>query len=118
MTGRRLPRRTRGACRLGPTGVDCLAFGSEGACALCNMIDFDHPTTCVTLGRYPAHDRQEGGTAAFWAHLARRTDGGPTTPAELDRANDQIRRYRAEHRVRFAQLYGQPESDLPDAAPF
>jgi hypothetical protein len=47
------------------------------------MIDMDHPTTVVTLGRAPVYDELSPAERQFWAHLARRTDGGPTTPREL-----------------------------------
>jgi hypothetical protein len=82
------------------------------------MIDFDAPTTCATLGRMPAHDHDGAAEALFWAHLARRTDGGPATAAELERA---VRRRRARLDPKIAALataQRYDESDLPADAPF
>lgn len=46
-------RRPRTACRLGPLGVPCLAYGAEAGCILCGMIDFGHPVTALALGTDP-----------------------------------------------------------------
>jgi hypothetical protein len=115
---RRLPRRARNLCRLAPVGLDCPAFGSESACALCDMIDFDHPTTAVTLGRMPAHDAQGAAEAQFWAHLARRSDGGPTTPAELERKLRRARRRVGVELAAAASAWRHTASDLPVEPPF
>jgi len=114
----RLRRRPRGLCRLAPTGIACVAYGSEGACTLCDMIDFDHPTTCVTLGRFPAHDSESAAAALFWAHLARRTDGGPSTPDALDKALRR-RRDRIDAQIAAAARAQRiNDSPLPIDAPF
>ena len=116
--GYRLRRRPRAACPMFPTGIACVSFGAEAACSLCDMIDFDHPTTCVTLGRYPAHDAQAAAEGVFWAHLARRTDGGPATPAELDTALRR-RRDRIDAQIAVAARAQRiAESPLPADAPF
>ena len=117
MTGR-TRRRPRQACRLPGVVDSCLAFGQETACSLCNMIDFDHPTTCATLGRYPVSSPVADPEALFWAHLARRSDGGPTTRAALIESWDprtprgRERPWRADHQ------FWQPVSDLPVEPPF
>lgn len=115
---RRLARRPRAACQL-PGVVDaCLGFGAEAACVLCDMIDMDHPVTCRTTGRYPATDQVATVEDLFWAHLARRTDGGPRTAAALREKWDGTTRasrtlaWQAEHSPwRYV-------SNLPIEAPF
>lgn len=115
---RRFKHRARDACPLAPVAVVCHAFGVESGCRLCNLIDLDHAVSAVTLGRLDAPDSPADGEAAFWAHLARRTDGGPVTPAQL-LAWLQRRRERAAKdalpRIRRAVI---EHSDLPDEAPF
>ena len=96
---RRLTRRPRGACPLAPVGIACLAFGAEAACVLCSALDLDAPTSVVTLGRAGVSDQLADGEGQFWAHLARRHDGGPATRDELQVADARGRydRYRAAH---------------------
>lgn len=115
---RRLTRKPRQACPLAPTGVACHAFGREGDCQLCALVDLDHPVSAVTLGQLdgpqPAGDPEE----AFWAHLARRSDGGPTTPEHLARWIDRLpawKRAGTQNRIRAAVA---ARSDLPTEAPF
>ena len=115
---RQLRRRPRQLCRLPGVVPACLAFGSEAACALCDMIDFDHPVTCAGTGRYPATDRLEAAEAPFWAHLARRSDGGPATAAQLEAANARRRdktRSDQDRKVRAAVVRHSP---LPVDPPF
>ncbi len=115
---RRLRHKARGACPLAPTMITCHAFGTETDCRLCDMIDMDAPITAVTLGNLDTPDPREDGEAAFWAHLARRTDGGPTTPAALA-ARLARSRYAADRRV-AGRLRGAvaAHSELPVDAPF
>jgi len=47
------------------------------------LVDLDHAVSAATLGRMDAPDRWQASEDAFWAHLARRTDGGPVTPPQL-----------------------------------
>lgn len=115
---RRLPRKPRGLCPLALTGVACCAFGREGCCPLCDMIDMEHPTTCVTLGRYPPQDAAQARERAFWAHLARRTDGGPVTPAELAAKLARKRGARAPEVFRAAARDAITRSTLPVEPPF
>ena len=115
---RRFKHKARAACPLAPTGVTCHAFGIETGCRLCALVDLDHAVSAATLGRMDAPDRWQASEDAFWAHLARRTDGGPVTPPQLvtwlERRREQSAR-RALKQVRRAVI---EHSDLPDDAPF
>lgn len=99
-------------------GLICLAFGHETACVLCTMINMDAAATVVSLGLPIPQDPAEARESAFWAHLARRTDGGPSNAAELY-AWQRRRRDRftpaVETRVRAAIA---DQSPLPDEPPF
>lgn len=115
---RRFRIKARAACPLGSTGVDCHAFGVEGGCQLCALIDMDHAVSAATLGRLDAPDPYAGAEAAFWAHLARRTDGGPVTPVQLARWLSGRREQAARRALRQVRAAVIEHSDLPDDAPF
>lgn len=103
---------------MAPTGVACHAFGREGDCRLCDLVDLDHPASAVTLGRLDAPERAPDGEAEFWAHLARRTDGGPSTPRELVAALARRREAEARRMARHILASHPAASDLPAEAPF
>jgi hypothetical protein len=82
------------------------------------MIDFDHPVTSATLRRFPAYEPEDVAARQFWAHLARRSDGGPATPAALELALARRRersRSDAAAKIRTAVVESSP---LPRDAPF
>lgn len=64
-------RRPRTACRLGPLGVPCLAYGAEADCPLCAIIDFDHPVTALALGTDTPPDNFDRAEAAVLAQVDR-----------------------------------------------
>ena len=115
---RRLRHRPRNACQLRGIVTECHWFGREAACQLCSLVDLDAPATALDTGRLDVPDPRESAEAAFWAHLARRTDGGPSNPAQLavwmakqrDKAAAEVRR-----RVASAVI---ATSDLPEEAPY
>ena len=115
---RRFKHKARGACPLAPTGVACHAFGVETGCRLCALIDLDHAVSAATLGRMDAPDTWQANEAAFWAHLARRTDGGPVTPPQLVRWLQGRRERAARHALPRIRRVVIEHSDLPDEAPF
>jgi hypothetical protein len=90
VTGRRLRHRARDACPMAPTLIACHAPGREGACALCDMIDMDHPTTVATLGLPVREGRAEAQERTFYEHLARRYDGRPPQSAREAQARSHL----------------------------
>ena len=114
----RLRHRPRAACQLPGVVDSCLSFGAEVACRLCDMIDFTHPMTCATVGRFPALDPAEARESPFWAHLERRSDGGPRTPAELERANARRREHSRSDQAGKVRAAVIRRSPLPIEPPF
>lgn len=98
--------------------TDCHAFGAEATCGLCALVKLDAPDVALVRGELDTPDPGAPSEAAFWAHLARRTDGGPSTPRELAVWLGRQRESRARERAREL-LRSHPEiSDLPIDAPF
>lgn len=52
-------------------GIACQAYGAEADCALCGLIDFDHPVTAATLGLTPPPTPDERTEAEVIKHLDR-----------------------------------------------
>lgn len=115
---RRAGRRPRTQCPLRPLAIECHAYGHEAACSLCELVDLAAPVTQATLGNLGPQDAPGDPEQAFWDHLARRHDGGPTTRAALIESWDPAtssgrdRPWRAEHQ------FWEPKCDLPIDAPF
>ena len=82
------------------------------------MLDLDAPVSAVTLGNLDAPSTAGAAEQAFWDHLARRRDGGPSNPREL--ATWLARRREADARRMAREIYAShPDaSDLPADAPF
>lgn len=99
-------RRPRAQCPLGPLGVHCHAYGNEGACGLCGIIDFGHPVTAVTLGLALPPDTYELAEREVVAHLDRcmRTGWTPKHGTQLDKL------------AREHDLYGQRSARVVAAA--